>query len=139
MSTTLTSNIHQQEGRAAAMSMEPIEQEVIRLPEPQAGLDVLDFPQDAADILGFAVQSSGLQLPESGQQYIVEGDNITNRAPLDLSNSSAPTYHEEQRILMAQQQEPVDQFGRQLIISPEQQMMIQPQFAQGGELQVIFL
>ena len=121
------------------MSMEPIEQEVIRLPEPQAGLDVLDFPQDAADILGFAVQSSGLQLPESGQQYIVEGDNITNRAPLDLSNSSAPTYYEEQQILMAQQQEPVDQFGRQLIISPEQQMMIQPQFAHGGELQVIFL
>ena len=32
----------------------------------------------------------------------------------------------------------VDQFGRQLILSPEQQMMIQQQLAQGGEQQVIF-
>ena len=178
MSSTFTPNNHQQEG----MSMVPIEEQdvpVLSLPEPQGGLDLLDLPQDAADMLGLAVQSSGLQLPDSGQQYIIQGDNITPIAPSDLRTlniggdnyevvgdegggqmsegqlllptGSLPTYHEEQQLLMAQQQQVaeqqqqqqqqpvyVDQFGRQLILSPEQQLMIQQQLAQGGEQQVIF-
>ena len=179
MSSTFTPNNHQQEGMDGAMSMVPIEEQdvpVLSLPEPQGGLDLLDLPQDAADMLGLAVQSSGLQLPDSGQQYIIQGDNITPIAPSDLRTlniggdnyevvgdeggqmgegqlllptGSLPTYHEEQQLLMAQQQQVaeqqqqqqpvyVDQFGRQLILSPEQQMLIQQQLAQGGEQQVIF-
>ena len=180
MSSTFTPNNHQQEGMDGSMSMVPIEEQdvpVLSLPEPQGGLDLLDLPQDAADMLGLAVQSSGLQLPDSGQQYIIQGDNITPIAPSDLRTlniggdnyevvgdeggqmgegqlllptGSLPTYHEEQQLLMAQQQQVaeqqqqqqqpvyVDQFGRQLILSPEQQMLIQQQLAQGGEQQVIF-
>ena len=156
--------------------MVPIEEQdvpVLSLPEPQGGLDLLDLPQDAADMLGLAVQSSGLKLPDSGQQYIIQGDNITPIATSDLRTlniggdnyevvgddsgqmdhgqvllpSGLPTYHEEQQLLMAQQQQAaeeqqqpvyVDQFGRQLILSAEQQMMIQQQLAQGGDQQVIF-
>jgi len=173
MSSTFNPNIQLQEGAA----MVPIEEQdvpVLSLPEPQGGLDLLDLPQDAADMLGLAVQSSGLELPESGQQYIIQGDNITPIATSDLRTlniggdnyevvgddsgqmdhgqvllpSGLPTYHEEQQLLMAQQQQQaaeeqqqpvyVDQFGRQLILSAEQQMMIQQQLAQGGDQQVIF-
>merc|ERR1719430_2318480 len=176
MSSTFNPNIQ----LTVASSMVPIEEQdvpVLSLPEPQGGLDLLDLPQDAADMLGLAVQSSGLQLPDSGQQYIIQGDNITPIAPPDLRTlniggdnyevvgdeggqmgegqlllptGSLPTYHEEQQLLMAQQQQVaeqqqqqqqpvyVDQFGRQLILSPEQQMLIQQQLAQGGEQQVIF-
>ena len=135
MSSTFTPNVHQQEGMEGTMAMVPIEEQdvpVLSLPEPQGGLDLLDLPQDAADMLGLAVQSSGLQLPDSGQQYIIQGDNITPIAPSDLRTlniggdnyevvgdeggqmgesqlllptGSLPTYHEEQQLLMAQQQQ----------------------------------
>merc|ERR1719234_2770588 len=124
------------------MSMVPIEEQdvpVLSLPESQVGgLDLLDLPQDAADMLGLAVQSSGLQLPDdSGQQYIIQGDNITPIAPSDLRTlniggdnyevvgdeggqmgegqllASLPTYHEEQQLLMAQHQQVAEQQQQQ--------------------------
>ena len=133
MSSTFTPNIHQhQEGME--MSMVPIEEQdvpVLSLPEHQGGLDLLDLPQDAADMLGLAVQSSGLQLPDSGQQYIIQGDNITPIAPSDLRTLNIggdnyevvgdegegqlllPTYHEEQQLLMAQHQQVAEQQQQQ--------------------------
>ena len=150
MSSTFTPNIHQQEGMGGTMALVPIEEQdvpVLSLPEPQGGLDLLDLPQDAADMLGLAVQSSGLQLPDSGQQYIIQGDNITPIAPSDLRtlniggdnyevvgdeggtghveqgqlllSTGLPTYHEEQQHLMAQQHQVAEQ-------QPQQQGEQQP-------------
>ena len=134
MSSTFTPTMA--EALPAAMEQEEQDIPVLSLPEQEqvGGLDLLDLPQDAADMLGLAVQSSGLQLgqglQEQDQQYIIQGDSITPIASSDLRTLSIggesyevvedepgglggvadflpnlPNYHEEQQLLLQQQQQ----------------------------------
>jgi len=161
-------------------------------------LDLMELPQDAADMLGLAVQSSGLQgqwpqptepRPQPGprinQQFLLqptqdvsrkfiqiggdnyhltregsgEGDQMVIQAEQPPQPAQQILYHHEQQMLMQEnnplqqqqlmmtenhqmllnQEQPVyvDELGRQLLLSPEQQLMIQQQQLGGQQLQLI--
>jgi hypothetical protein len=128
---------------------EPAEEEhpVLSLPEPLGGgLDLADLPQDAADMLGLAVHSSGLGQDQLGQQYIIQGDSITPRLPgqpqkfiqiggdnyevvtgggeQEQSAGQQLLYHQEQELLMQTQPQLMLEQGQQLMLEQGQQLML---------------
>lgn len=127
MSSTFTPKAHSE----PAYLPEEQEVPVLSLPEPQGGLNLLDLPQDAADMLGLAVQSSGLENQweqTEGQQYIIQGDSITPRQggqQQKFIQIGGDNYElvGDQAMLVSQEQ----QQQQQLVYHHEQEMLMQQQ------------
>jgi len=125
---------------------------VEQLEDPNGTLNMRDIPADAADVLGLALQSSGVETEQGGQwqeeqmdretsqvevqegaeQFVIQEDNIKHRGDSDEQQFIQIGGDNYQLLKQGGQQHPVE--GQQLVLNQEQAQQLMLAQQQGQQL-----